>query len=250
MYHSLIAEKLYCYFVGKQGSKDGLSKKERRALKVKAKQDINQQGEPNVNTQNATQPPKKQENNKQQQNCKPQSKEMVENKADLKNETAQQAKAKNDEKEQRRKEWEKKMAEQKAAEAKTADIANKEGLSKAELKAKRRELQEAQRQAKQAVKVPEKQAVPPVKQKTESTETAPKKEAKKVTGVSKVQLVHHLYVEDGKKQEYDSTVNIKGVHPAFVRLGAQYAANTVLGELQLILNPGIIVPFSAELCLS
>lgn len=206
-------------------NKDGLSKKERRALKVQTKKGAHVSLPPN--TQGA---PIKETNvikqaiqsNKIEQDKKT---ESVNNVKDTKPTLKVNADApnKNDEKEQRRKEWEKKMAEAKL------EKENKEGLSKAELKAKRREIQEAQRQAKTAVK--QETVPPPVEKKAETKPATLKKEPKKTSTVSKVQLVHHLYVEDPKKHDYeDSSVNVKNVHPVFIKLGAQYSANTIIGS--------------------
>lgn len=131
-----------------------------------------------------------------------------------------------DDKELRRKEWEKKLADQRSE----AEKQNKDGLSKAQLKAKRRELQEAQRSAKAVAKEPEQKPVVKSQQAKPEVKTPVKKEIRKPS-VSKVQLVHHLYVEGAKNYEYEScTVNLKEVHPAFIRLGVQYACNTILGS--------------------
>lgn len=147
------------------------------------------------------------------------------------NQTANEAISKAEEKERRRREWEAKLKEQ------GKDVSNekesKEGVNKAELRAKRREQQEAQRQAKAAAKVP---AVTPTpaKPKLEAVKSPPpsKKEAKsKIVAVGKVQLVHHLYSDDTKKYDNESCVSsIRGVHPAFRKLGVQYASNVVLGS--------------------
>lgn len=147
-------------------------------------------------------------------------------KKDVSDNTTNSVLNKVNEKELRRKEWEKKLAEQKNDDF---DKQNKDGLSKAQLKAKRRELQEAQRSAKVVVKEPEQQPVVKPQPKPDA-KTPPKKEIRKPS-VSKVQLVHHLYVEGTKNYEYEScTVNLKEVHPAFIKLGVQYACNTILGS--------------------
>lgn len=232
-------------------NKDGLSKKERRALKTQAKNSALNVGpikqvtnvkETNIIKQaiqsNKTEPDKKTESVNNVKDTKPTSKDN----ADAPN--------KNEEKEQRRKEWEKKMAEAKI------EKENKEGLSKAELKAKRREMQEAQRQAKATVK--QEIAPPPAEKRVEAKPVLVKKEPKKTSTVSKVQLVHHLYVEDSKKQDYeDSSVNVKNVHPVFIKLGAQYSANTIIGSnarclallsaLKLLIND-LTTPPKQEFC--
>lgn len=155
------------------------------------------------------------------------------------------------EKEKRRKEWEMKNAQKQEEQTKVK--AGDVNESRAYLRAKRRELQEAQRLAKQQasgktdaegrcykVKVEVKIENAPEKPSTETkkdpeTKTKKdskiKKEMKKSPSVSKVQLVHHLYVEEAKRSDFEkSMVNIKGVHPAFITLGAQYKFNTILGS--------------------
>lgn len=194
-----------------------MTKKERRALKVKAKQaeavtnndvQVADKSNKNVCHVKATIPNQpKQETPPQQQQAAP---EKVLS-----------------EKEKRKLEWEKKLSEQ--------NIGNKEkdGLSKAELKNKRREQQEAQRQAKakqqeeQKVKTGQKNqevAKPKTETKFEKAKSPAEKPIKKVVKKpvqnKKVQLVQHLYNEDSLKSEYGNLlVNYKNVHPAFVRLG-------------------------------
>lgn len=109
---------------------DGLTKKERRALKVQAKQTDDNKAELKIN-----------QKNKESSEVEP------EKNIGLAGEVMEISSEKNDtlsEKQKRKLEWEKKQAEQ----AKNTDKNEFEGLSKAEIKAKRREIQESQRMAK------------------------------------------------------------------------------------------------------
>lgn len=227
---------------------DGLSKKERRALKVQAKKNsvsitsvVTKQSE-SVDKKNdailnsisnheqkksqksTSETGKKTEVIKHSENQK--QKEIDTNKSLASESSQDEALRKAEEKERRRKEWETKLKEQK-------DKSNeKEGVNKAELRAKRREQQEAQRQAKAAAKLA---PVTPVaetnKVKLEPVKSINKKEITKTSPISKVQLVHHLYSDDTKKYEDESCgASIRGVHPAFRKLGMQYAANIILGS--------------------
>ncbi|XP_050300888.1 translation initiation factor eIF-2B subunit delta [Anthonomus grandis grandis] len=138
------------------------------------------------------------------------------------------------EKQLRKLEWEKKLSEQKGK-AETPD--GKESLSKAELKAKRREQQEAQRQAKvEKDKKEEKSKV----EKPKPSEPRPARPAEQKTPVKKpidmkkpkkkhVQLVQHLYREPHPDYA-NKLVNFKDIHPAFVKLGVQYAEKTIIGS--------------------
>nr|CAH7735934.1 unnamed protein product [Callosobruchus chinensis] len=134
------------------------------------------------------------------------------------------------EKELRKLEWEKKLQEQKAAETATS------APSKAELKAKRREQQEAQRQAKLAAEKTKKpSSTTPIKEpaqgvsKVEKKSNVPKKEPKKSIDLHRVQLVQHLYAELPQKQDSKLLV-YNNIHPAFVKLGSQYLNKTILGS--------------------
>lgn len=147
------------------------------------------------------------------------------------------------EKEQRRLEWAKKLEEQ-----------NKEkgvdkNVSKAELKAKRREMQEAQRQlktehSKPVTKTPstekkdvekkletnQKHDTKKVDMKKEETKISPKKDIKKIIQPHKVQLVQHLYNEEILKLEANAVIVHQDIHPAFIKLGVQYGNKVVLGS--------------------
>ncbi|CAH0559879.1 unnamed protein product [Brassicogethes aeneus] len=192
---------------------DGLTKKERRALKVQAKQG---EGNP-APVENKTQDNKK----------------AVASEKDVKKIADTPVLAELSEKEKRKLEWQKKLAEQ--------NVSNKEkeALSKAELKHKRREQQEAQRLAK--AKEDESKKVPVKVEVTVEKEKSPLKKVgspvkkpdikKNVKSMQKVQLVQHLYCEDQLKSEFgELIVNYKNVHPAFIRLGVQYSTKTILGS--------------------
>lgn len=136
------------------------------------------------------------------------------------------------EKELRRLEWERKLAEQKLK-----NVSNEnDKQSKAQLKAKRREHQEAQRLA----KIPNKTKLEKVeKNKNEKTfintskasvKTLPEKELKIYNKVHEVHLVKHLYVKDGLKSVPNFTVLYNNVHPAFIKLGIQFMYKTILGS--------------------
>lgn len=209
--------------------KAGLSKKERRALKVREKQETSKNIIVNTNTQTKVNPTDiigKQIKDTPVNDIKPKEKQKI--KKEATSNVANNVVSNAEEKELRRKEWEKKLGEQKTE---ISEKQNKEGLNKAQLKAKRREMQEAQRSAKATVsKEVEKQPV--VKQQQTKPEPKPpiKKETRKQS-VSKVQLVHHLYIERTKTSDCEnSTVNLKDVHPSFIKLGVQYASNTILGS--------------------
>lgn len=140
------------------------------------------------------------------------------------------------EKQLRKLEWEKKLAELKQK----GDVKDgNENLSKAEQKAKRREGQEAQRQAKadkaktnELQKAPEKVKSPETKTEVQSPEPKKYPLKKKVETKPKsehVQLVQHLYLKPNI--EYSSKiVNFKDVHPTFVKLGVQYSEKVILGS--------------------
>lgn len=204
---------------------DGLTKKERRALKVQSRPD----GEQGVNksekitTESTVTKEVKQISVPEKKSEKPQvvNNEKPKNKDNL------------TEKQLRKLEWDKKFAAQKQESTDKPD-----GLSKAELKAKRREQQEAQRLAK-TTKVVEKPP-PPTKEKTPQPQQ-PKQEPAKVKptpkpskskpNINRVELVQHLYNEpSNKSQSDDQLVNFKNVHPAFIRLGVQYSSKTILGS--------------------
>lgn len=208
--------------LGEVPHKDGLSKKERRALKVQEKQENSKNTLNNQSKQDIVDVKYDKSKNKTNQKKDTQD---PQNDASS-NSTTNSALSKAKEKELRRKEWEKKLTGQKTE---GTEKQNKDGLNKAELKAKRRELQEAQRSAKTITKEPEKPS--PIKQQTKPDVKPPIKREIRKPSVSKVQLVHHLYVEGSKNYEYEScTVNLKEVHPAFIKLGVQYACNTILGS--------------------
>lgn len=144
------------------------------------------------------------------------------------------------EKQLRKLEWEKKLAEQKKG-----STDETEAVSKAALKAKRREQQEAQRQAKE-VKVTVKHQ-PLAKSSGKLASVTSDKDAKlpaapeakklptqnnsrlKNPSRKHVKLVQHLY--SSPNPEYLSKlVNFRGVHPIFVKLGVRYSDRVILGS--------------------
>lgn len=152
------------------------------------------------------------------------------------------------EKELRKLEWEKKLAEQKV---KDGDNKETKTLSKAELRANRREKQEADRLAKVVAPSAKSTEVQPKPELIAKSEPAVKKEVKgsnrkvlpraprkpsvnrkfkKDIHVSKVQLVDHLYEEKSPQSDVISEIIYNNIHPAFVKLGVQYACKTVLGS--------------------
>lgn len=212
---------------------DGLTKKERRALKVQAKQST----ENNVAVTN-----NKVKNSEIKQDTKrlPSTEtnkvvpnDVSKNVIKIIKETSETPNKQLTDKERRKLEWEQKLAEQKPKED---GKDSKEGLSKAELKAKRREQQEAQRLAKTEAKSVTKKTEPeqaqpaPAKEKKVEVKKSPvKKEVTKTSQVHKVQLVQHLY-GSGLKSECKLQAVHKDIHPAFVKLGVQYSHKTVLGS--------------------
>lgn len=209
---------------------DGLTKKERRAQKVNAKQS---QGNDKLTAQNTT------------------SSDISNNFKTAKNSISIESNEKNSckdssskgitEKELRRLEWAKKLEEQKAK----GDKENDKNISKAELKAKRREQQEVQRQKKSELVAKLPPQITPVKEssrtKPESTQkqevnktpqkkSIPKKEIKKLNDSHKVQLVQHLYNEKILEIENKILAVHPEIHPVFIKLGVQYSKQIVLGS--------------------
>lgn len=207
---------------------DGLSKKERRALKVKEK---TAQGDPTVKKAQETAANVQQDKSEDNKNVKSEAKSS---------DNAQTLQAQLSEKELRRLEWQKKLAAQ--GESKDKE---KENLSKAELKAKRREMQEAQRQAKAAA-VTEKQPklkpsekpsnVEPIKSKSPPKSTSPNNKPKTVaipakSNKNQVLFVEHLYSDKTKFENSQEFNNVNtSIHPVFKRLGAQYMSKIICGS--------------------
>ncbi|CAH1159633.1 unnamed protein product [Phaedon cochleariae] len=201
-------------------AEDGLTKKERRALKVQVKkteiQNVIQVNETIV--ENKPNPEKE----KQKQNVSHKTN-------DTPNDPPVSGKLLSD-KELRKLEWEKKLTDQK-----TKELESVKALSKAELKAKRREQQESQRSAKTSSKVePTPTKTPSVNIKQSKTE--PKKSPvqkqiiRKTIPIQRVQLVQHLYIDNSSESNDKNSILHNKVHPAFVRLGTQYSNKNVLGS--------------------
>lgn len=222
---------------------DGLTKKQRRALKVQEKQNVD--GEIQRNTSNTLKEiPKNITENKDVSKDSTKKPKGNTDKNLLKTSEIKQDKTQNrtndsnvlTEKQLRKLEWEKKLAEQK----KTPDT--DKTLSKAEQKAKRRELQESQRLAKQKpvekpVHIPkEHKNEQPIKSNQAVSNISANKDLNKKlipktsqSKVSRVQLLHHLYFSDTKSIDENNCVCYPNIHPAFIQLGVQYAKKTILG---------------------
>lgn len=223
---------------------DGLTKKQRRALKVQEKQNVD--GEIQRNTSNTLKEIPKNNITENKDVSKDSTKKPKGNtdKNLLKTSEIKQDKTQNrtndsnvlTEKQLRKLEWEKKLAEQK----KTPDA--DKTLSKAEQKAKRRELQESQRLAKQKpvekpVHIPkEHKNEQPIKSNQAVSNISANKDLNKKlipktsqSKVSRVQLLHHLYFSDTKSIDENNCVCYPNIHPAFIQLGVQYAKKTILG---------------------
>ncbi|KAL3266914.1 hypothetical protein HHI36_011064 [Cryptolaemus montrouzieri] len=132
----------------------------------------------------------------------------------------------------------------------------KDGLSKAEQKVKRRELQEAQRLAKlksdpqNSKNIPKsnegkanpkitsdsrseiprqvKSKVPNESKKSPNISKTPL--AKKCLHGNKVKLLNHLYIGDSKSFEFEDSICLPNIHPAFIQLGIQYSTKTIMGS--------------------
>lgn len=219
---------------------DGLTKKERRALKVQQTHDSN----PAVTAKNENNIQRKNKtvcnNNKVNDTAKsdaiigPNVEREVKTKAELKAERAAQFQA----------EKASKIETQKEEKLKENSTMQK---SKAELKAARRQLQEKQREAK-TVSTNVKQQTnaqikPAVNIQIMSTTvvqakvTAPtidikKLESKKADPINKhqVQLFNHLYFKSIKCVDTDRNLRDCNIHPAFIKLGARYYHKTIMGS--------------------
>lgn len=139
------------------------------------------------------------------------------------------------EKQLRKLEWEKKLAEQKLTDGSKGE---KELLSKADMKAKRRDQQEAQRLIKGTKKI-DSVVKPDAKVKTQKNNIritkfghnkSSQKDMKTINKPHEVQLVKHLYIRDAFKAVHNLPVVYKDVHPAFMKLGIQLKYKTVLGS--------------------
>nr|XP_023011803.1 translation initiation factor eIF-2B subunit delta [Leptinotarsa decemlineata] len=209
-----------------EGGQDGLTKKESRTLKVQNKQsqDIKSINKKELLSNSVKECSVMKIKNNLKQN-KPISSKEEDNK-DQSSLTQQLS-----EKELRKLEWEKRLAEEKL---KGGVKVNKETLSKAELKAKRREQQEAQRLLKAASKTDETKTVKQItaENSQESVVKKPKKvirksPSEKVTHSHRIQLVQHLYDENSSKH---NNILPSGIHPAFIMLGVQYSKKKILGS--------------------
>lgn len=229
---------------------DGLSKKQRRALKVQAKQETdNAEKLIEKMSSKENQIGNEQENKTLQEHMK--TKNMTKSKAELKAE--RKALFEKQQKEKTEKEVQEKLEVNNTEEVKTENI-KKEEKSKAQLRAERRALQEKQRAAKMAAQESQKKQdddqtrqngvqkknqkakiniedknvllkcdIPGVKKST------PKKEVQRVASKIRhqVQMFNHLYFPT--MDEWHESLQ-PGIHPAFVQLGVQYLHKIVLGS--------------------
>lgn len=151
------------------------------------------------------------------------------------NEKVQDQSEKLTEKQLRKLEWAKKLAEEKLKIGQKDETGT---LNRAELKAKRREQQEAQRLLKVTTK-----NEPVVKSETKNKnekslansvkQVASKKSLEKdiriINKIHEVHLVKHLYIKDALKFHPSHTIH-KDLHPSFAKLGIQFMHKTILGS--------------------
>lgn len=213
---------------------DGLTKKERRALKVQ------QNKIPVANTKNECNIQQNKEtisnNNKVQQTAK--------NDAIIVKNDEQDTKSKAQLKAERAAKFQAERGAKLAVEKSNENGDTKQ--SKAELRASRRQLQEKQREAKVTLSNDKKpvtvQAKPLVTLNMKPANEQPKviieninvkkQELKKTETINKhqVQLFHHLYFKSRQEIDIDRNLRDCNIHPAFVRLGAQYYHKTIMGS--------------------
>ncbi|XP_044750101.1 translation initiation factor eIF-2B subunit delta isoform X2 [Coccinella septempunctata] len=200
---------------------DGLTKKERRALKVQAKQTDDNKAELKINQKNKETAAEV----KVEENIQPAG-EVLSNCSEKKDNMS--------EKQKRKLEWEKKQAEQ----AKLTDKTDsKEVLSKAELKARRREIQEAQRLAKMKQETEKnKNNVKTTDTKISDTKIEEKAISKpcsapKVEECKNVNFFNHLLASNSFKpiEEVYPPV-VPDVHPAFIKFGILYCTGSLPGS--------------------
>lgn len=108
-------------------------------------------------------------------------------------------------------------------------------LSKAELRAARRQLQEKQREAKVLIsekQIKQSENIKEEKKAIQDSVAIPKKSLKKTETINKhqVQLFNHLYFKSQQTTDTETNFKYANVHPAFTRLGIQYLHKTILGS--------------------
>ncbi|KAF5289360.1 hypothetical protein FQR65_LT11871 [Abscondita terminalis] len=225
--------------LSKKVGADGLTKKERRALKVAAEQkDVKVENKPIDKTKShGSEPPKLSKISDASKKIKCQTPKVIgENEKSASSikplvtvpTTLQEPNVEHKEKSNK------------------SEKESTESLSKAELKAQRRAIQEAQRLAK-TNKTPIVVEKKPAKivAKIEEKKVSPVKEVSKIKHSNKVALFNHLYLEDAELQNSTSfSITIKGVHPAFLKLGEQYRTKSILGS-----NARCLALLSALKCL-
>ncbi|XP_045480043.1 translation initiation factor eIF-2B subunit delta [Harmonia axyridis] len=231
---------------------DGLTKKERRALKVQAKQTDDNKAELRIN-----------QKNKIQEEGSPEVK-VKENICAL-GEAALSSSEKNDslsEKQKRKLEWERKQKEQ----GNQINKGEKEDLSKAELRAKRREIQEVQRQAKIKAEAEKNKGSPKKKadenkvkdeQLTSKNDSLSRIPNSSVQESKNINLFNHLLASRFESNEEAYPAVVPDIHPAFINFGILYSTGDVLGSndktakfLSAIKNLiyNLIVPPGEEFC--
>lgn len=205
---------------GKKGQKvgaDGLTKKERRALKVGAQKNLETSNTPD---ESLSQPKKGVALNSKTSKPKLQNDSSAAIKCQVKNHT------------------ESPNADTQKSH-KTLDPTEKistETLSKAEIKAQRRAVQEAQRQAKaKPVTLNNNEATKENIKQNEQNKLAKKVSPKNEPLIKspvkhRVQLFNHLYLGDFHEQNLKGYTLNKDIHPAFLQLGAQYQSRSILGS--------------------
>ncbi|KAK5643692.1 hypothetical protein RI129_007537 [Pyrocoelia pectoralis] len=212
---------------GKKVGADGLTKKERRALKAGAEKNVEiSNAKTNTIDESLNQPKNNVAVNSKSSKGKLQNDSSTPIKSQVKNHTESPPKADT-------------QKSQKTLDAKIKEN-EKETLSKAEIKAQRRAVQEAQRQAKanqklvvtpnnnnQATKENIKQNEQNIKL---GKKVSPKIDLIKSPIKHRVQLFNHLYVGDFQEQNLKRYTLNKDIHPAFLQLGAQYLSRSILGS--------------------
>ncbi|KAK9870350.1 hypothetical protein WA026_006435 [Henosepilachna vigintioctopunctata] len=214
---------------------DGLTKKERRALKVQARQtDDNKAEQKNIRQHSV---PKNGEKSEINQNMAEKGSENVTENGVI----VEEVKVPLDKpesglsmKEKRKLEWEKKLASVKNEN--NIETKCDQQLSKSEQKAKRREIQEAQRLAKKNTVTKNTEElnskISPENKKIDSaaTKSFPAKHtcSKRFDGsiLSPLQMPFRDY----KPVELYDSVCLPNIHPAFIELGVQYSSKTILGS--------------------
>lgn len=220
---------------GKKGKKvgaDGLTKKERRALKTGAEKNVETSNtklsSTNTVHESLNQPKKDVAVNSKSSKSKLQHESSIPVKSQVKNHTESPP---NTDTQKSHKILDAKIKENEKISTET--------LSKAEIKAQRRAIQEAQRQAKanQKLVTPDNNnqtAKANIKRNEQNIKlgkkVSPKNELIKSPIKHRVQLFNHLYFGDFQEKNLKCYTLNKDIHPAFLQLGAQYLSRSILGS--------------------